>query len=404
MLCLAVTAMGQKRSDRTEKKGAAPVAPKRTTRSVPETERVRIITRTEYIRVPAPANMGSLWVAAVQGAQVTLTPIRNGSQKPDPLNYKITDDNGGLFLSLPPGDYQLQIEHPDYVPLSETITITAAQRKPIAANLEKAMVSLSLVSEPGARVYAGNVDQGVVPVNGELKFGLPPGRHKISVNKTGYEIRNLDLTLSLNEPVHTERVDLVPIPNSTEVNWGPDVSGSDTWFPKPAWLFAASGAKAGAMVKGDKVSLFKTEPNRKFNIYRNFELVFDVVFSNNKGASWVVRAADPDNYYLIEIITPPGRKAIIKFWVCRNGVLSEKRSQPVPYILDKPGDSYHVTFKATGKTFNIKMEISGDKPQNLDNLAVFQDDSNDPLLLGGVGFRAKDSSEFLVKSVFIIPE
>lgn len=407
-LIMTCQASGQKRTNRrvrdTKPAPENNTGPKRSTRTLSENERVKVITRTEYIRVPAPSNKGKLWIAAVQNAQVTLTPLKNGSQKSDPIQYKITDTNGGLFLSIPPGEYRLLIEHPDYVPVSETISINASQSKPFAANLEKAMVSLSLISEPGARVYAGNTDQGVVPVNGELKFDLPPGQHKISVNKNGYEIRNLDLMLSLNEPVHTERVDLVPIPNSAEVNWGPDVSGSETWFPKPAWNFAASGAKAGAMVRGDKVALFHTETNRQFNIYRNFEFVFDFVFSNNKGASWVVRATDPNNYYLFEIITPPGRKAVIKFWACRDGILSEKRSQPVPYKLDKPGDSYLVTFKATGNTFNIKMEIHGDTPQDLGTLAVFQDDANDALLLGGIGFRGKDSSEFLIKSVFIIPE
>jgi len=129
-LTTTVQVFGQKRSERArkEKKSAPAAGPKRTSRNIPENERVKVITKTQYVRVPAPANMGNLGVVAIQGAQITLTQLENSDQKPvPPIVKKITEADGGLFLSILPGEYQLLIEHPDYVPLSDTISVKAAK-------------------------------------------------------------------------------------------------------------------------------------------------------------------------------------------------------------------------------------------------------------------------------------
>ena len=69
-------AFGQKRSDRSGDKPetSSPAGPKRTDRAIPESERVKVITKTEFVRVAVRRDKGYLSVVAVPTAVVTLTP------------------------------------------------------------------------------------------------------------------------------------------------------------------------------------------------------------------------------------------------------------------------------------------------------------------------------------------
>lgn len=476
MLCLAMTVTAQKRSDRTDKKGAASVAPKRTTRSIPESERVRIITKTEFVKVDVRPDKGYFSIVAVPGAAITLTPV-NGENSTEAIKRTITDADGSLnLINLLPGRYRLQIEHADYNPLSETITIKPAapdtfvalsrmvmthgainiggapanavvrldgrpvpslsaepgsgnlligkvpvgrhrlkiskqgfvdydqevdvlpgpQQTFVSARLDEARVALNVISESGARVYVDDEEKAVVPGSGNVSIRLVPGRHRIKVIKDGYQEWPTELNLSLNDASPTVRAALVPIPSSAEGDWQP-VIGQRKWFPQPpGWKFAP----AGAMVRGDSLVLYDTESNRDFNTYRDFHLEFDVVFSNRKGAAWAVRAKDLQNYYLFEFATPAGRTPVINFYISRNGVLELKDSRPVVEKIDKPGDSFHVVCEARGNTFDIRLSIASAPSTQPHRIAIFQDDE---LTWGGLGFRGRDLSEFLLQSFFVIP-
>lgn len=471
---------GQKRTDRTNrsnrKEPDAAAAPKRTTRIVPESERVKVLTKTEFVKVAVRANKGYLSVVARTGATVRLIPLPADQKKPPSVIEKVTNEDGSLnLINLPPGEFKLVIDHPDYHSYSENIAIAPARldtfvalnkmislyggiriggapanarifldESPInlskmivenqnavipkvavgkhrlriskagfadftreidvapgeetfvSAQLETERVTLNLISEPGARVYVGNEEKTIVPASRNVIVSLPPGRQAIRVIKDGYQEWSKVLTLSMSNSPVNERVDLVPIPNSVEGDWQPPL-GQRKWFPlTSSWKFGPSGAS----VKGDPVVMFDTETNREFNTYRDFRTEFDVVFSNNKGASWVVRARDPNNYYLFEISRPAGGSPVINFYICRNGKLEWKDSRPIVEKIDKPGDSFHIIFEARGNTFDTKLSIASAPSTQPYRLAIFQDDE---LSWGGVGFRGKDLSEFLLQTFFVIP-
>ncbi|QQS46343.1 MAG: PEGA domain-containing protein [Acidobacteriota bacterium] len=478
VLCLSISqqAYGQKRSDRSKDTKKPPTAPgpKRTTRTIPENERVRVITRTEFVKVVVLPDKGYLSVVAVPGAKVSLSPV--GQPKADSLKQTVTDRDGSLnLINLQPGQYNLVIEHADYNTFSETITIKPALldtfvalnkmvsiyggiriggapagariylddapvatskmivdnqnyvmpkievgrhrlriSKPgfvefnreidvvpgeqtfISAALDLARVTVNLISEPGARVYVGSEEKATIPPGRNLTLQLLPGRQPIRVIKDGYQDWTRELNLAMTEPVVTERADLVPIPSSVEGDWQPPI-GARKWFPQAAgWNFSPSGAA----IKGDRVVLFDTETNRDFNTYRDFRLEFDVVFTNRKGAAWAVRAKDPANYYLFEISGPASGSPVMNFYICRNGQLEWKDSRPVVEKIDKPGDSFHIIFEARGNSFNTSLSIASAPSTQPHRIAIFQDDE---FTWGGVGFRGKDLSEFLLQTFFILP-
>ncbi|MFN0085878.1 MAG: PEGA domain-containing protein [Blastocatellia bacterium] len=469
----------QKRSDRGKGEGKTAdrekVGPKRTDRTVPEAERVKVITKTEFIRVPVRSNKGYLSVVAVSAASVTLTPLEAEPKKSPPIKEIIKDEDGTLnLINLLPGKYKIAVEHPDYQPYSDTIQVDPALpvtfvatskmvslygqiriggappdakvflddaavaparqasdnqsaviskvpvgkhrlriSKPgyvdfareidvlpgrqsfVSAPLALALVTLNLTSEPGARVYVGNEEKAVIPPGGNVRIPLAPGRQSILVLKDGYQEWRKELTLSLaNDPVN-ERIDLVPVPNSAEGDWQPAL-GPRKWSPTPAaWRFDASGA----LIRGDKPILYDTEPGRDFNTYRDFKLEFDVVFTNGKSVAWVARAKDPDNYYLFEISGPQSSPKF-HFYVCRAGKLEWKDSQQIVEKMDKRGDSFHIIFEARGNRFDTRMTIAGAPSATPHLIGIFQDDS---FSYGGIGFRAKDQSESLLQTFFVIP-
>jgi hypothetical protein len=480
LLVLGLPGLGQKRSDRGKKdpksEAGETAGPKRTDRTIPESERVKVITKTEFVKVIVKPNKGYLSVVAIPAASVRLTSLPADPKKATEIKETIKDEDGSLnLINLLPGKYQILIEHQDYHPYSDTIRIDPARpetlvalnkmvsrygviriggapsdatifldeaavnptRLPsdnqsaviakvpvgkhrlriakegyldfaqeievlpgrqsfVSAQLDLALVTLNVTSQPGARVYVESEERAVIPSDGNVMIPLAPGRHSILVSKDGYQEWRKDLTLSLANNPATERANLIPIPNSAEGDWQPSF-GPRKWHPPPSdWKFDASGA----LIRGDKLVLFDTESSRDFNTYRDFRLEFDVVFTNGKGVAWAARAKDSDNYYLFEISGPRSGSPTFHFYVCRNGKLEWKDSRPIVERLDKPGDSFHLLFEARGHRFDTRITIASAPSANPRLVGIFQDDS---FSYGGVGFRGKDQSESLLQTFFVIP-
>ena len=473
LVALSMTGLAQKRTDRSNTTTKPETAgPKRTDRTVAESERVKVITKTEFVRIAVNPNKGYLSLVAIPKATITLAPLAASQKKAIPIKEVIKDPDGSLnLINLLPGKYKLTIEHEDYLPFTETIQVDAANpatfvalnkmvslfgeiriggippgskvfldEKPanllqenqaaiiarvpvgkhrlriskdgyvelnkeldiqpgkesfVSAQLELAMVTVSLIAQPGARVYAGGEEKAIFPSDGRVAISLPPGRHSIRVLKEGFQEWSKELSLTLANNSIVERVELAPIPSSAEGDWQPSLAGRK-WFPQtPGWKFENSGA----LIRGDKVVLFDTESGRDFNNYRDFKLEFDAVFSNGKGLAWVARAKDQNNYYLFEIVSPQNSPTF-NFYVCRDGKLEWKDSQRIVEKMDKKGDSFHIIFEAKGNRFDTRLTIASVPSARPHPIGVFQDDT---FSYGGVGFRGKDASESLLQTFFVIP-
>ena len=468
-------AHAQKRSER-GREGTATVGPKRTDRTIPESERVKAIAKTEFTRVIVRPNKGYLSVVAVTGAVVTLTAAAPASKKVAPVREIIKDEDGSLnLINLLPGSYAIQIQHEDYLPFTGSVQVDPAKPdtfvainkmiakyggiriggapagakvyldevlvKPaslinenqslvmtripagkhrlriaregmvdfdrevnvppgeqalVAAQMELAQVTLTLIAAPGARVYIGSEERAILPQDGRLTLKLPPGLNAIRILKDGYQEWKKDLSLALTKPAVEERVALTPIPSSAEGDWEPSL-GPRKWFPAATgWKFDASGA----LIRGEIPVLFDTESNRDFNVYRDFRLEFDTILRNGRGMAWVARARDPQNYYLFEITGPRSGKPTFNFYICRNGQLEWKDSRPIVEKIDKAGESLHIIFEARGDRFEARMTIASAPTASPHLIGIFQDDL---FSYGGIGFRGHEQSEALLQSFFIIP-
>lgn len=198
-ICLLQPALAQKRSDRAGKDKGPPSSggasgPKRTDRTVAESERVKVITKTEFVKVAVAGNKGYLSVVAVNGASVTMTALAADSKKQPPIRETIKDEDGSLnLINLQPGKYKLLIEHPDYNSFTENIQVDPASPATFVATNK--MVSkfgaIRLAGlQPGARVFLDEQPVNITPAmsdgQGIVIERVTVGSHRLRVSKAGY--------------------------------------------------------------------------------------------------------------------------------------------------------------------------------------------------------------------------
>ena len=293
------------------------------------------------------------------------------------------------------GKYPLKVSKEGYLDYEKEIDVQPGSVTFEPVQLAVAVAALTLSSQHGARVYADGEYKGAILSDGKLTIHLPPGPHKIMVSKDGFQEWNKALTLA-NSPA-TLDVNLIPVLISAEGSWEP-ANKESKWFPKNSgWQFN----KSGALIRGDKITLFDTEINNDYNYYQNVRLEFDVVFNNGKGVSWVVRAKDPNNYYLFELTGPTSGTTALNFYICQDGKLYLKDSQRVVENLSVKDDTFHIIFSAQGNRFETRMNITSAPLEKPRWIGVFQDNT---FSLGGIGFRGKDQSEALLQAFFVNPQ
>ncbi|HZS06302.1 MAG TPA: PEGA domain-containing protein [Blastocatellia bacterium] len=474
-----VTALAQKRGKGVSGGDSAPdpaEGPKRGKGvSAPPESRVPTVVNNTIIKEVRP-NEGALVLVAVPGAQVALMPIRAG--KPGkPLNYTINQENGTLTLAeMTPGTYKLNLTHPDYNPVTTTITIqrgkptTVApdpvskygavligglpagvsvsldgkqvdaatpdnegrlsmqrllvgdhklkfskpgyddwetklsikpgETLPVTAKMSLAVVALTVRAKPNTRVYLNDEEKGIVQPDGSLAVpNLPPGAYKLRVLLDGYETVEKPLSLALDNRKPVETIELTPIAESSEATDAFN-QGLAKWSPTPAgWKIEKGSLRVG----GSAVALFKdATESRPSNVYRDFTWDFDVSFGNGKGAAWIVRAKDTQNYYLFELTTSKSsqQRKLLNFYVCRNGRLELKDSRNVIEPIEKPGDSFHITVKATGNQFAHTISVASSPSPEAQPLGTFTDST---FSYGGIGFQAVNGMEMIVRSFVVIP-
>jgi hypothetical protein len=188
-------AAGQKRTDRNAGPDKpAPRAPKRTDRTIPESERVKVITKPEFIRVLVRPNKGYLSIVAISAASVTLTPLSDSTKKGTVIEETIKGDDGSLnLINLLPGKYKIVIEHPDYHPYTDTVQVDPARPETFVA-FNKMVSKYGEIRIGGAPANA-KVFLNEAPIisprltvenQNAVISRAPVGKHRLRISKEGY--------------------------------------------------------------------------------------------------------------------------------------------------------------------------------------------------------------------------
>jgi len=319
-----------------------------------------------------------------------------------PVDRAAVDEQGRLALErLPVGEHRLRSSKPGYKDWETKLTVKPGGTLPLIARMPLAMVDLTVQTKPGARVYLNGEEKGIAPPDGSLTLSnLPPGEYRLRALLDGYEPFEKPLSLALNNARAVETVNLTPIAESSEATEN-FRQGLAKWsHAPPAWR-----VENGALyVSGAGAALFKdATETRAFNVYRDFTWSFDLSFGKGKGAAWVVRATDTNNYYLFELATAKSdrRQWVFNFYLCRDGKLELKDSRDVVENLETPDDSFQLKVNVVGNQFSHTINIASRPQLGELPLGSFTDNTYS---YGGIGFRAIDGMEIKVLSFVIIPE
>ena len=136
-------------------------------------------------------------------------------------------------------------------------------------------------------------------------------------------------------------------------------------------------------------------------VYGDFQVSFDIQLLNRKGAVWVLRAQDPQNYYLFQLSGPDGVSAnSITTFICKNGKLRQELTLNVSHDLGRADDSIQLSVEAKGRIIRHTIQVFSQPDVGPQNLTYLDDGT---FLYGGIGFGTKDGEEFRVWPIHVVP-
>ena len=310
------------------------------------------------------------------------------------------DERAVIFNDLLPGRYKVSAVLKGHRPDAQESLVQRGKSDKLDLKLEPITHNLTIVSNfsSGMVKYStGNAEADVKPFEGDslTLSGLVPGRYDVELmpNDASYQ----PLRTSVNVPAPGDRLNL-PLENKLsekEFSWG---SLSD-WTLPGEWKV---NSKRRLVIKGRGLAV---PSDGSFLHYKDFELTSDVMMANGVAVSFVVRAKDAKNFYLIQLT---GEKAtdryVLRGFIVKDGVESSfGRTTPISQFADaiKQDKFFRVKVSMTGTDIDVKVEdtATGD----LLPLGKLSDASN-TYRIGAVGLVARDNEQNEVGLFTVAPK
>jgi len=111
------------------------------------------------------------------------------------LNDKKTEKN--VMQEIIPGEYNIKFEHPEYGIQEEKILLSEGENKKLTCYFQQ-WVSIQSISELGDPIWASIViNDKKTDFYTPRQIALSPGKHKIYLSKSGYELVEKPMTLDI---------------------------------------------------------------------------------------------------------------------------------------------------------------------------------------------------------------
>jgi len=306
-------------------------------------------------------------------------------------NFKINKEENRIDIdNIPIGAHTLHIAAPSIIDYErKAIQVKGGSVTPVTPRFVTAVARLTVKTEPGANVYMDGAPQGKTPATGQLTFSEKPGRHTIRVEKDGFQPSEQARNFGPGES--TLEVKLTRVTFSEE--FSEHFTGAESWILPSGWQINRGKMTA----KGSGTALLKDK------VWNNFKMVFDLSLTNGKGAVWIVRARDQQNYYLFELSGPKGEHpGTFRTSICENGQLKYLKSDPVLEDLGGPKETIHIELEAKGSKISHSIGVSSNPKAGVQPLSVMEGAT--AYCCGTVGFRTMNEENFVVYYVTILPQ
>lgn len=367
----------------------------------------RVIVKTVTKEKLVTPITGTLSVAAEPKAVIFVEPVAKGRTYKD-LNgkpgrgmtvYKGTVPMGErqfIFNDLKPGRYRVYAELDGYYPVEKDNVVVVANKalsvtlplKPktytvtINTNVSTGQVTYEKKDEPEriggvVRIQNGHAELKEL-LAGEYDVDIIPGREEAGYQTLRASIKLPDVGSKFN--VKLNRLNSTATFSEAWINL-------DGWDAPNSWRVASGKL----LVNGEGVAIPR---NEKFLHYTDFQLSSDVNMISGVAASFVVRAADKQNYYLIQLTGPNvDEPYVLRGFIVKKGVLQSLQApiRTEPFIATiKPGEFIHVLL--TMKDNKVDVKIRDNQTGELVALGILTDPDRN-FTSGAVGIAARDNNE-----------
>lgn len=323
------------------------------------TTTVRTVTRTKIV-VTTPTT-GTLSVATEPGAAILVEPLRGGAA----LEGTVEKDEGQfIFNDLKPGRYRVAAEMEGYTEAEKEVVITANKTIPVSLNLQPITYNVTITTNvPTGEVRYATVVSRKDPATGQIKYDVTGETRVVQIQNSRGTLPNLRLG-AYGIDVRTELVGYqdflatFTLPGSTTypVTLVKNISTKtllEAWVSLDAWD-APAGWRVNTRklsVSGSGVALPRDDSYRH---YQNFRVFSSVKMLNGVAASFIIRAVDKRNYYLIQVT---GAKADEPY-VLRGFIVKDGAAQR--FASTVPADGFSSTLNKN-QFVEVAIEVTGNK-------------------------------------------
>lgn len=370
--------------------------------SVKYVTNTKVVTVTKTVKVTPTT--GTLAVAAEPNASLLVEPIRIrggvGGEGKVPAGERIF-----IFNDLRPGRYRVAAALEGYHSAEEEVTVIANRSIPVTLDLRPVTYDVNFRI---SNVQSGEIRYAPVrarrDTSGEIKYdpagetriaqfqngqvilrALNPGLYGVDIRSADVGYQDLLATFGLpGETSHTVALKRLESTKTFSATW----LSLDSWMAPGAWR--VSNRKLD--VNGQGLALPKDE---SYRYYVDFQLLSDVRMMNSLAATFVLRAQDQQNYYLVQLTGAKSDEPYaLRAFVVRNGV-SQRMGAPIP--IDgfaqtlREGQFFTVNMKVNDNAINVSITDS----QTGDRLPLgILTDPNRTFRMGAVGVAARGSERF----------
>jgi hypothetical protein len=374
--------------------------------SGPKRPRTQYVTNTRTVivnrNVPVTPNKGSLVVSAEPRATIVVEPVRGGTGDEGEVP---ADRRTATFNDLLPGRYRVAAALEGYEEASSEVTVIKGKASDVTLNLRPITYNVQI----NANVPAGEIRYAPViartdATTGQLKYERAPGDARVTpitngrATLAGLRPGTYGLDIRSDAVGYETLLASITLPGPTDIpvalrKLTSSKTLAATWINLEGWE-APTGWRAQArklVVAGRGIALPRED---EYRYYSDFQLTSDVKMLNGVAASFVVRAQDASNYYLIQLT---GQNAdepfVLRGYVVRGGV-AQRMGAPIP--LDaftqtlKANQFFNVTMKMADNS--IKVSITDSQTGDVLPLGILTDPARN-FRIGGVGLAARDNEQ-----------
>jgi hypothetical protein len=341
---------------------------------------------------PTPTT-GTLTVTAESNAVITIEAALGGKalEGTVPQNQDFF-----IFEKLPQGTYNVTATLDGYAPAQKQVNVVKNRTAGLTLDLKRITHTITIntnINAGDVSYQAGTEPPRTVKIQGDKRAVLPdllPGRYTIEIQPEDYSYEKLRIPIDVPDArgdIHNLPLRRYPSAEDFSLNAG-ELSLPDGWRIE----------KRKILVNGSGMALPKEE---KYHYYQDFQLNANVKMANEVAVSFVLRARDQQNYYLIQFT---GEKNAEQPYVLRSFVVKDgnRRSSgniyPIRNIADSLQQNKFFEVAVTMKGFKITVEVRQDG--ELQPVGIFED-LNKTFPVGAVGIAASDKERNEIGSFLI---